>query len=498
MKRIKYNYYLIGIVSALLALALWPNIPWRSGNESQLQQILDRGELRVSTINSPLTYQADGKNVSGLDYELAKRFADYLGVKLKVRVRGTLPELFDDLDSGKSDLVAAGLLYNTERLSRFRTGPAYYSVSQQLVYRQGKPRPKSLNDLSGTLAVQSGSAHVTTLSQYKQNKYPNLTWESSSDLSSNELMQRVVQGKLDYTIADSVSVALFQRIHPQLAVAFDISDEEPVMWYLNRTDDDSLYAAVLDFFSNMVDDGSLARLEEKYLGHVGGFDYVDIKTFLAAIDNVLPDLSDIFKKYADKIDWKLLAAIAYQESHWNPQATSPTGVRGLMMLTRATADGLSVKDRLDPEQSIAGGALYLERLMDKLPDTIPEDEKIWFALAAYNMGYGHMLDVRQLTQKQGGNPNSWVDVKQRLPMLSQKKYNQNLTYGYARGHEAYQYVENIRRYLVSLEGYLLEKEKQVAAEQTRQALLGKGYPAVSPEDALEGKPKRSPRGLLPF
>ncbi|MDN6116411.1 MAG: transporter substrate-binding domain-containing protein, partial [Enterobacterales bacterium] len=125
MKRIKYNYYLIGIVSALLALALWPNIPWRSGNESQLQQILDRGELRVSTINSPLTYQTDGKNISGLDYELAKRFADYLGVKLKVRVRGTLPELFDDLDSGKSDLVAAGLLYNTERLSRFRTGPSY-------------------------------------------------------------------------------------------------------------------------------------------------------------------------------------------------------------------------------------------------------------------------------------------------------------------------------------------------------------------------------------
>lgn len=169
-----------------------------------------------------------------------------------------------------------------------------------------------------------------------------------------------------------------------------------------------------------------------------------------------------------------------------------------MMLTRATADGLGVKDRLDPEQSIAGGALYLERLMDKLPDTIPEDEKIWFALAAYNMGYGHMLDVRQLTQKQGGNPNSWVDVKQRLPMLSQKKYNQNLTYGYARGHEAYQYVENIRRYLVSLEGYLLEKEKQVAAEQTRQALLGKGYPAVSPEDALEGSLSAALAGCYRF
>ena len=96
---------------------------------------------------------------------------------------------------------------------------------------------------------------------------------------------------------------------------------------------------MLDFYSQMVDDGTTARLEEKYLGHVGSFDYVDTKTFLSAIDSVLPNFRPLFEKHANEIDWKLLAAIAYQESHWNPQATSPTGVRGLMMLTRATADG---------------------------------------------------------------------------------------------------------------------------------------------------------------
>ena len=266
-------------------------------------------------------------------------------------------------------------------------------------------------------------------------------------------------------------IALFQRIHPQVAVAFDISDEEPVMWYLNRNEDDSLYAAMLDFFSQSAEDGTLARLEEKYIGHVGSFDYVDTRTFLAAIDNVLPTLQEFFTQHARTMDWRLLAAVSYQESHWNPQATSPTGVRGLMMLTRATAEGLGVKDRLDPEESIAGGSLYLERLMTKLPESIPEDERIWFALAAYNMGYGHMLDVRQLTQQQGGDPDSWADVKQRLPLLSQKKYYQRLNYGYARGHEAYQYVENIRRYTVSLRGYLQEKEKREAAEATRLALL---------------------------
>ncbi|WCF12581.1 membrane-bound lytic murein transglycosylase MltF [Edwardsiella piscicida] len=471
MKRIKYNYYLIGIVSALLALALWPNIPWRSGNESQLQQILDRGELRVSTIVSPLTYQREGNAISGLDYELAKRFADYLGVKLRVTVRPTLPGLFDDLDGQDADMVAAGLLYNSARLHRYRTGPTYYSVSQQLVYRQGKVRPRNLGDLSGALMVQSGSAHITTLDHYRQQKYPGLQWQSSDSLSATELLKQVAEGKLDYTVADSMAISLFQRIHPQVAVAFDISDEEPVMWYLNRSEDDSLYAAMLDFFSQSAEDGTLARLEEKYIGHVGSFDYVDTRTFLSAIDSVLPSLQDFYPACA-QMDWRLLAAIAYQESHWNPQATSPTGVRGLMMLTRATAEGLGVKDRLDPEESIAGGSLYLERLMERLPESIPQDERIWFALAAYNMGYGHMLDVRQLTQKQGANPDSWADVKQRLPLLSQKKYYQRLTYGYARGHEAYQYVENIRRYTVSLRGYLQEKEKREAAEATQLALLG--------------------------
>lgn len=484
LKRLKINYILIGVVTLLLALALWPNITWRSGPGGQLQEIISRGELRISTLNSPLTYFNTKQGPGGLDYELAKRFANYLGVKLVVIPHQNINDLFDDLDDDDADLLAAGLIYNQERLSRARTGPAYYSVSQQLVYRLGTPRPKSFADIKGKLAVASGSAHVSTLKQLKQDKYPDLAWESSSDLTSKELLERVADGKLDFTLGDSVTIALLQRIHPQLAVAFDVTDEEPVTWYLKRDGDDSLYAAMLDFYSQMVDDGTLARLEEKYLGHVGSFDYVDTKTFLSAIDSVLPNFRPLFEKHANEIDWKLLAAIAYQESHWNPQATSPTGVRGLMMLTRATADGLGVNDRLDPEESIQGGALYLQRLMAKVPDSVPEDERIWFSLAAYNMGWGHMLDARKLTKTQKGNPDSWVDVKQRLPMLSQKRYYPQLTYGYARGREAYNYVENIRRYQVSLVGYLQEKERKAAQAAAEQEALGKGYPTVMPELAL--------------
>jgi membrane-bound lytic murein transglycosylase F len=197
----------------------------------------------------------------------------------------------------------------------------------------------------------------------------------------------------------------------------------------------------------------------------------------------------LFEKYAQEIDWKLLAAISYQESHWDTQATSPTGVRGLMMLTKNTALSLGVNDRTDAEQSISGGARYLQDMMAKVPETVPEEERIWFALAAYNMGYAHMLDARTLTAKTKGNPDSWSDVKQRLPLLSQKPWYNKLTYGYARGHEAYAYVENIRKYQISLVGYLLEKEK----EATEAKQLAQSYPVVAPDEL-----NRPTASVLPF
>ncbi len=474
----------MGIAALLLALALWPAVPWHRGEGDQLDQIKSRGELRVSTLNSPLTFMDSPEGNLGFDYELAKRFADYLGVKLVISQHTTIESMFDDLDHGKTDMLASGLVYNNERLKNYRAGPEYYSVSQQLVYRQGAVRPKSFADIKGSLVVSAGSAHIATLEAASQ-KYPDLTWTTTDKLSPRDLLQQVENGKLDYTLGDSVTIALMQRVYPRLAVAFDATDDEPVTWYYRKQpDDDSLAAAMLDFFSQISEDGTLEKLEEKYLGHVGDFDYVDTRTFLNAIDTTLPDLQPLFEKYAQNIDWRLLAAIAYQESHWDPLAKSPTGVRGVMMLTRATAGGLNVDDRTDAEQSIRGGAQYLSHLMDKMPGSIPQDERIWFALAAYNMGYGHMLDARKLTAQQKGNPDSWADVKQRLPMLNQKRFLSRTTYGYARGTQAYNYVENIRRYQLSLVGYLMEKEKQQAQKAALQAQLGQGYPVVDAQEAL--------------
>lgn len=490
LKKLKINYLLIGVVTLLLAAALWPSIPWFGKPENRIAAIQERGELRVSTILSPLTYTTVNGKDYGLDYELAQQFADYLGVKLKITVRQNISQLFDDLDHGDADMLAAGLVYNSERVQNYQAGPTYYSVSQQLVYRVGSPRPRSLGTLTaGQLTVAPGQVVINDLQSLKEKTFPELSWNVDEKRGSVDLMQAVIDGKLSYTIADSVAIGLFQRVHPELAVALDVTDEQPVTWFSLKDNDNTLSAAMLDFFNNMNEDGALARLEEKYLGHGDDFDYVDTRSFLRAVDNVLPDLRPLFEKHASEIDWKLLAAISYQESHWDPQATSPTGVRGLMMLTKNTAQSLGLSDRTDAEQSISGGMRYLQDMMTKVPDSVPQEEKIWFALAAYNMGYAHMLDARALTAKQKGNPDSWADVKQRLPLLSQKPWYSKLTYGYARGHEAYAYVENIRKYQISLVGYLQEKEKKA----TEQMAIAEAYPAVSPDEL-----NRNHYGLFSF
>ncbi len=481
MNNIKVNYFIIGIIALVAAMIIGLNLRWPNTQNNQLNQILSRGELRVSAISSPLIYLDDEANLHGFDYELVQSFADYLGVKLIITMRPTVELIFDDIEEGNADIGVAGLLYNKDRLQKMKTGPSYLNVTQQLVYRKGSTRPKSFNDIKGKLVVMAGSAHASTLKSLAD-KYPELTWQETTEYTTNQLLEMVAEGLIDYTLEDSISVALQQRIHPEIAVGFDLVDDHAITWYMKRLNDDSLNAALLDFFnvSNEID--LLARLDEKYFSHVSSFDYFDTISFINAINKKLPNYQPLFEKYATPLDWKLLAAIAWQESHWDPLATSPTGVRGLMMLTKPTAETMGVADRLDAEESIKGGAAYLEYLMQRLPVSIADDDRIWFALAAYNMGYGHMQDVRKLTEMQGGDPDRWLDVKSRLPLLTQKKYYSQLNYGYARGHEAYRYVENIRRYHQSLVGYLQNQDKKQRALAIAEKSLILFPPLTTPNE----------------
>lgn len=438
--------------------------------KSELDHILERGVLRVGTLNNQLSYYISPDGPAGLDYELAREFARELGVKLEMKPAYRLASLFPALKNGEIDIIAAGLSQSEQRLKNYRAGPAYYYVSQQIVYKKGQWRPRNIEQLldrqtelfaatndQPLLSVVDDSHFESTLNSLKTT-YPEFRYHVDTNADVNDLLKQVSQGELLFTMADSVEISLSQRIYPDIATAFELTEDQPISWFMRRSDDESLYAMMIEFFGNLKQSGSLASLEEKYIGHIGTFDYVDTRAFIRALDSRLPKWMPLFQKYSEEFDWRLIAALAYQESHWNPHAKSPTGVRGMMMLTLPTARSVDVTNRLNPEQSVRGGVEYLRRMVDRVPDSIPDHEKIWFALASYNVGFGHMMDARRLTKLQGGSPDSWADVKDRLPQLRQKRYFTQTRYGYARGDEALSYVENIRRYYQSIIGHVEQKQ----------------------------------------
>lgn len=419
-----------------------------SPQQSALNQVKALGVLRVATVNSPTTYYIgqDGEPV-GFEYDLAKAFADRLGVKLELVVAPNPPAALALLRKGAAHMAAASITATGAREKLVRFSRPLLKVVPSLVYRRGQPRPSDLGDIRGALRVVKDSAAVETLRALQRSRYPQLRWEETDDDVAEELLYQVAQGTLDYTIVNSDLLAINQRYYPNLRVAFTVSDAQSVGWAFERGSDTSLSNEVERFF-DALGSAEFARIKDRYFGHVEQVDSQGALALATHVDTRLIRYRAAFQAAAQKygLDWRLLAAIGYQESHWDADATSPTGVRGIMMLTGDTADFLKVGDREDPAQSIAGGARYLKQIADQLPPVIPEPDRTWMTLAAYNMGVGHLLDARMLTQKLGRDPSRWLDVRGTLPLLSQSRWYTQTRHGYARGHQAAIYVGNIRSY----------------------------------------------------
>jgi len=413
-----------------------------------LERIQEDGELVILTRNSPTTYYQGPQGPRGVEYELVKKFADSLGV----RVRIIVPDHFDDiipmLVRGEAHMAAAGLTVTPTRSKLIRFATGYQTITQQLVYRMGEKRPATVEDIiGGQIEVIAGSSHVETLESLKR-VHPDLKWQEVRNLDSEEILNLVLEQLVDYTIADSNETTLNQQYFPKLRVAFDISEPQQLAWAFQYTEDDSLHKAANSFIKQIQDSGILDQVLERFYSHADKLGFVGTRLYLRHISKRLPQYQPMFYEAAQRygLDWRLLAAIGYQESHWRPKARSPTGVRGIMMLTLNTAKQLKISNRLDPYQSIMGGARYFNMIRKRISVRIPEPDRSWMALAAYNVGYGHLEDARKLAQAEGKDADKWIEIKKILPRLSQKKWYKKTRYGYARGREPVMYVENIRSY----------------------------------------------------
>jgi membrane-bound lytic murein transglycosylase F len=431
-----------------------------------LDQVLDTGELRVVTRNSPTSYTISPDGPTGPEFDLVQAFADELGVELVVQSVESVSEILPLLLSGEAHMAAAGLSVTDSRREYLNFGHPYESVDIHLIYKLGTGRPRSIEDiLDRSIEVMASTSHVDILESI-QLEHPTLSWSENADVEAADLLSRVAMGEIDLTIADSPDFNIQRHFYPDLRVALDVHIDDPIAWAFPKGNGDSLLAIADEFLIAADRSGVLARVHDRYYGHTKKYDYVGTRNFIRHYESRLPRYRATFEQAgADwDVDWRLLAAIGYQESHWRSQAVSPTGVRGLMMLTQATADYLGIEDRTDPTMSILGGAQYFARQTERVADTVVEPDRTWMALAAYNVGFNHIKDARMIVEWQGGDPDNWIDISNALPLLAQRKWYSQVPYGYARGWEPVLYVNNIRAYYNILR-WLTEQEETEEPEQ---------------------------------
>ncbi len=436
---------------------------------AHLHQIYQRDSIRIGILNGPTSYYVTADGPTGYEYELAVALANKLGVKLDLVPSFQLEELLQKLDSGQVDVIAAGSTVSESLRQQYRLAPAYQWSDEVLVFRTTERRPKNLAEISEAIVVIKGSSQAETMLQ-KQQLQPNLQLTFNDTDDATELLQQVADGKIRYTVTDSHVLAINQRFLPNIGVAQVLKSQQPVAWLLAKNHDDSLFSTLVEFFGRSYEAAELLSLEDKYFGHVRKFNYADTLDYIEAIDKKLPRFQPLFEQHAGNLDWRLLAALAYQESRWDPKARSTQGVVGMMMLTVPTATLMKVTSRVDASQSIRGGSRYLQKLLDRIPERVPMPDRLWFALAGYNIGYNHVESARMLTEKDGADPDKWAEVKQRLSLLRQRKYYSKTQTGYARGDHAVYYVENIRRYYDTLLWVDEKKQTELKIQQQKQKL----------------------------
>jgi len=418
---------------------------------SLLDEIKEKKILNVALLNSPSTYYIGPDGPKGFEYDLLDAYAKHLGVELNITVVNTTKEALEFSKDTNIHITSASLAKTKIKEKNFNFGPSYFEAQQQVICYRGMlwqgHFPKSIEDLSGLkIVVGEDTSYSETIESLRQEGFDiNATY--TSEHSTEELLAKVADNEIDCTIADSNIYALNQRYFPKIALAFSVSNREQLAWVL-APDSKELKDDMYSWLNVFNQSGEMARLKDHYYSFALFFDYYNTKTFYDRIKTRLPKYKEFFEKYGEKYDipCSVLAAQSYQESHWNPKAKSYTGVRGLMMLTQATARILGVKNRLDPEQSIEGGAKHLNELLRRVPPEVNGEDRLKFALAAYNIGLGHVFDAQMLAERMGLNKNIWSDLKKVLPLLAQKKYYKTLKHGYARGSEPVRYVDSIYDY----------------------------------------------------
>lgn len=435
-------------------------------HDTSLQAIKKRGVITILTTNNANTYYIYKEKPMGFEYDLARAFADYLGVRLNVITPGW-SQLLESLNNRQGDLIAAGMTRTPEREKQASFSDSYLPVQQKIIIHKSNQEIRKPTDLDGQIVhVRRGTSYQQRLKQL-QAQGINLIIALYKDIATEELIQKVADKKIKVTVADSNIAFLNRRYYPDTKIACSIEKEQHLGWAV-RKGESSLLNQINSFFEQIKKDGTYDKIYNRYYSAVNTFDYMDLKKFHERVYTRLPAYRTIIQQQAEKynFDWRMVAAVIYQESHFDPLARSYTEVRGLMQLTQATAEEMGVTNRFDPFQSIRGGVRYLAKMRDRFDDIEDPRTRLLFGLASYNIGYGHVRDAQAIARRMELNPTSWISLKKTLPLLRNRKYYQDTSHGYARGTEPIQYVERILIYYDILKQKAVERTTRENMNQT--------------------------------
>ncbi|MCD4741031.1 MAG: membrane-bound lytic murein transglycosylase MltF [Desulfobacteraceae bacterium] len=413
------------------------------------------GKIRMISNLSETTYYIYNGVPMGFEYELASKYAKFLNVELDIVTPGW-NNLFNFLETGKGDFIAAGLTITEPRLERINFSIPYLKVRQRLVYHNDKQKILKLGDLAGkTIHVRRGTSYHCQLKNLRENGI-NVNYILHDNIGTKEFISMVARKEIDYTIADSNIAFLNRRYHPNIRVGIPLQPKESHGWAIKKKDIE-LQKSINQFLIQAQKDGTLNRIYNRYYHDIAIFDYYDIKIFHERMKIRLPRYKDVIVEQAKRynIDWEIIAAITYQESHFMPSARSYTNVRGLMQVTMDTALEMGITNRLDPYQSILAGSKYLNKLYNRFSDVEDSYQRLIFSIASYNIGYYHIRDAQIIAELKGFDKNDWQSIKKILPLLTKRKYYKATKYGYARGYETVNYVTKILTYY----DILKQKEK---------------------------------------
>lgn len=436
------------LVSSLAFMTISMNacdaIYWNK--EESRARVKAQGEIVVLTTQGPLVFsRSKNGETFGIDADLLNSFAASNQLKIRYVVLPDEDSILRALRKGEGD-VAAARIRTPGGSSGFLVGPAY-EESRLSLFCAKKYRIANIRDLTGKRIALLNKDNHRGLAQRISYFSPQAQILVVDNQRTQGLLADLSTKKYDCVIAEDLSGEFYLRFHSSLEKVVPISETYSMSWLLTPDNQDLLHL-MQAWYQRASRNNEVMRILDRYRTYLSTLDSRDLSQFFRNVERILPTYKKAFREAAHqhRLPWQLIASVAYQESHWNPDAVSFTGVRGMMQLTAETAAHLGVEDRTDALQSIRGGSKYLRYLLNKMPKDLNSKDRLALALAAYNVGYAHLLDAQKLAESRGLNPYAWHHLKEVLPLLADPEYAENLEYGAARGHETVEFVERVKAF----------------------------------------------------